>query len=335
MLKSRCLAAILIIFQSQVCWSFEWPSEVFSFQSRSGMLSRGQTAVSLTADQGRFKNTYSSAGRIKPISKFTVKRNSVGTLENSEEITNVLIKKIRYVPTWSYGLTSSWSIGVGLPIIQTEIESPRVDAFGGTALQKDSSVGDVSFFSKEKIYSTRVSRLALLQRAKFPSAEREARDEAVAYGGDPTGYAVGGGAIYEYLLARSFSVTVSLFHDVNLPDQLVYTEEGEDEVIKIDRNPGDTTTASLSTDLTAHKNWIFSAGYIISEKTVDEIQTTQELAKLEQRASLQMAELGFGYVENQMREKNALAARLKLYSTLAGKNTEEANILSLQLQYIY
>lgn len=296
--------------------------------------------LSLSTQQREVSSKLSYAGTSEPLNKTAVIiRKGPEEKKDQQEIVRYKVKmnQVRLVPTWLYGLTSQWSIGVRLPF--TRIEAQKItEGKRKIETQEDFLIGNVEMLNKQQVYSEGRSSWALMQRLRFPSAETPPEEMWIYSWPEPSGYAVGAGAIYEMRVSHKWGWSVSLAHDMNFEDEV--QDPYSPTIRRIRRDPGDKTTATFSAGMKATEEISWSLGYIQKHKTVDRYFGSTE-AEPDGRVEQRVAELGLEYAPEALstgaksRVPDGFSARMKYYATVQGRNIEDSDIFSVQVQFVY
>jgi hypothetical protein len=328
------LLTILILCSFAIpVFASEWPSDSFDYATKSKLIPRGKSFLTLSAQQRTLENRHTETGSIKKLGKFRSKNSvhSQSTNQDPSEANYQLkLTQIRVIPTWMYGLTSNWTIGALLPFTQTQAEKSSSNT------SSDMQVGNVEIMSKENLWTDYRSRIALEERVRFPSEEADSEDYTTGLPQEPSGYATSLGAIYEYEAKSWLGLSLEGMHEINFHDNVKDINDKGDAVYH-SRNPGDKTTLSAEANFFTTRETLIGLGFSQSYKTADQYDSQDEIAEKPVSTSQQsLLVLAMGYQSiPESKLDQSFGTKFKFYKQLAGVNIEAADIYSLQFQMIY
>ncbi len=328
-------SVVVSILSSLNANAVDWSSSAHDILSAAETLGRGKSTFSFATQGRELTERLSNSGRKEQIfAPVSVQKNPLSSSSEEVSAEKIRLDQFRVVPSWAHGITSQWTIGAMLPIINSNITSISTEN-GEKEKRAIIRIGNVELLSKELLLLSSKNSFALSQRLRFPSAQDDKDEEAVVPVTDPNGYGIGMGAIFDHQVLGWWTVGLSTEYCLNLSDKSLDFSTAE-KTDRITRDPGDVTTVGVHTifDLASDIDLSLSASHLYKNRDSYKIKTAinESTSYSEQTGG----EVGLTYTpENETSRDDLYSIELKYFATLAGRNIQDEDTLSMQMQFYY
>lgn len=335
----------------------EWAGDGLEFRTQAELLPRGRASVALSTQHRNIKSFLINSGQSQKLGHRHNESRSMGQDRLANRNYEFSLKQTQFVPTYLYGLTNQWSLGVRLPVTHSKIsmrKSAQVrstegvfkiqsqlqekEIFGNEGVSESegrTEIGNVELLSKVRLFSAENMTLAATQLAYFPSAEKDVQDVYLDPIPSPRGYGLGGGLALDYFLMKRLTTSASVNYSAYMKDKVGARTGIEEEYLEVKRDPGDELALNLSGHLLLKTHFKFSAGYQYRNKDKDQYEENPFLT-LQERVREHAVDFKIGYYSL---TKSALTAPFSMnvsyVGVLQGSNVRSGDILGLNFQTSY
>lgn len=348
----RNLSVILSVFAFQALGASSALS--MGLWETNALLPAGKSATSLQLQMRSVGSRLNGQGQSEVLGYSSRQIQRRAGIEETRDY-KMRLEYLGWTPTWAYGLMSDWTILARVSIthlkssLNQTVTSPSgqlqsaTSEFNSHSMGKapetegkyDSTrMGQVELRSRHRIGKSHLlgSKWTVTETLRFPTGEITNMD-FIAYPEAPAeGFGAGAGVSGTWLLLPRLQLNLLADYLHNFSDKVTARDrQGFPTSEKITRQPGDVAKGRLGVAVKPASSFILSSGYEIENRGPSEYQDSSVALQPSQASQSESAYVGVKYVT----ADNRFATELEWAPLLAGKNTEDADNVTVELKLNY